>query len=252
MNQEDQYECQFDYEDAHSTLMCNPMFGRDRFVINYLKNFDGKANVDDIAELSIGNGALTKAMLDSINNAKLMCFDISHSRLRFVKSQLEPRLTGESTQRVSFNECNFDTQFSIVSNEQYDVVIALDIMEHVFDVFGFVNNCQRILKDRGLLIIRVPNIAYIKHRVMLLFGKLPVTASWFETPGEFSSWRLQHGWDGGHLHLFTIPIIYKLLHEYGFQVELCRDPGTKYSKVRDFWPNLLYSNPLVIARKTLK
>jgi hypothetical protein len=95
----------------------------------------------------------------------------------------------------------------------------------------------------------VPNIAYIKHRIRLLRGMIPVTASWFETPEELTSWREQHGWDGGHLHLFTVPILYNLLESYGFQIEVCRDPGTRFQSLRNMLPTLLYANPLIVAKK---
>ncbi len=135
------------------------------------------------------------------------------------------------------------------STLSYDIVIALDIMEHVFDVFNFLENCNRILKNGGRLFIRVPNIAYVRHRMRLLFGALPITSSWFGTPGEVSAWQERYGWDGGHLHLFTIPILYKLLNGHGFLVEQCCDPGTRFSTMRTIWPTMLYANPLFIAKK---
>jgi len=147
-------------------------------------------------------------------------------------------------------ECNFDTQFHLVPSSKFDIVIALDVMEHVFDVFNFVENCRRILNDRGILFLRVPNIAYIRHRIRLLFGALPITASWFGTKGEITAWRNRHGWDGGHLHFFTIPMLYKLLKNNNFIIEQCSDPGSKLSKLRNVWPKLLFSNPVIIARKS--
>jgi cyclopropane fatty-acyl-phospholipid synthase-like methyltransferase len=179
---------------------------------------------------------------------ELIGVDISPTRIAEVKKNIED--TGlKSQKKVSFYECNFDTQFNVLNSDLFDVVIALDIMEHVFDVFGFVDNCYRILKQEGALIIRVPNVAYIKHRVGLFFGNLPITASWFGNQDDLSGWRDHWGWDGGHLHYFTIPLLYQLLKQSGFQIELCRDPGTKFSTFRNLLPELLYSNPLIIAKK---
>ena len=123
-------------------------------------------------------------------------------------------------------------------------------MEHVFDVFNFVAHCGRILRNQGILILRVPNIAYIKHRLNLLAGNLPATASWFGKPGDLTEWRKFWGWDGGHLHLFTIPILVKLLGDYNFNVQLCRDPGTRFEAIRNLYPKLMYSNPVIVAKKT--
>lgn len=221
---------------------------RDDFIIEYVNHYAKENGLTpcNVAELSIGDGRLTQRLLLSNSGIVVTCADISHIRCRQVSDLLTPLNLSE---RVRFIQVNFDTDFGLINADSNDVVVALDVMEHVFDVFNFVHHCHRILKERGLLIIRVPNIAYIKHRSNLLRGRLPVTASWFGRPGDLSEWKNCWGWDGGHLHLFTLPILMQLLQECGFRIEKCRDPGTRMESVRNYWPNLLYSNPVVIATK---
>lgn len=67
--------------------------------------------------------------------------------------------------------------------------------------------------------------------------------------GSWRAWRENYSWDGGHLHLFTLPILRQLLQEHGFMIEDCRDAGARLEGVRDLWPNLLYANPLIIIMK---
>ena len=222
--------------------------GRDDFIINYinqhaLREREGGLGV---AELSIGDGKLSKSILQSSSAIELTCADISPTRIRMVSDLL---VASALTERARFVECNFDTQFDLLPDNAFGVVVALDVMEHVFDVFNFVAHCNRILTRAGTLIFRVPNIAYIKHRLSLLVGDLPATASWFGKAGDLTEWRKQWGWDGGHLHLFTIPILYRLLDDYGFAVQLCRDPGTRFEALRNLSPNLMYSNPVIVAKK---
>lgn len=222
--------------------------GRDSFVVEYINKsvLPGREGRLEVAELSIGDGKLSRAILQANSAIALTCVDISPSRIRLVSDLLASEAL---LARSRFVECNFDTHFALLAENAFDVVIALDVMEHVFDVFNFVEHCRRILRSNGALILRVPNVAYIKHRLKLLAGKLPVTASWFGMPEDLSEWRKSWGWDGGHLHLFTIPILVKLLRESGFSVEQCCDPGSRLSTLRNLWPNLLYSNPLIIAKK---
>ena len=248
MDQKQLYELQIVGQEKRSNIQKKSINGRDKFIIEYLQNLYNQKQELKIAELSIGDGSLSVALLDSLNKIQLTGVDISCTRITEVKKIIEDTFIEPQT-RVEFYECNFDTQFNILDPNLFDVVIALDIVEHVFDVFGFVDNCYRILKQEGTLLIRVPNVAYIKHRVGLLFGNLPITASWFGDQGNLRVWRDRWGWDGGHLHYFTIPLLYQLLKQSGFQVELCRDPGTQFSSFRDLLPELLYSNPLIIARK---
>lgn len=225
------------------------LIARDKFVTDTMKwALASSPQHVRVAELSIGEGRLTRRMLQCFPDAQIDCFDISENRISHVRDMLISAL-GLNANEVRFFACNFDTQFSSVESSCYDFAIALDVMEHVLDVFGFVENCHRILANDGVLILRVPNIAYIKHRLRLLRGKLPVTASWFGPPDELDAWHYQHGWDGGHLHLFTVPALYSLLKRCGFRIENCRDPGTRFEGLRDMLPNLLYSNPLIVARK---
>jgi 2-polyprenyl-3-methyl-5-hydroxy-6-metoxy-1,4-benzoquinol methylase len=249
MDQKSLYDLQVVNKKAKefSSLTVN---GRDKYVINHIMgsfNMSG-ANLT-MAELSIGVGSFSQALISSFRNVKLTCADISPTRIAQTRKAID-QLPDSSTSDVEYLECNFDTQFDLLHTSKNDVVIALDIMEHVVDVFNFIQNCSRILKQNGVLYLRVPNIAYVRHRVRLLFGELPITASWFKTKGEITAWRdHHHGWDGGHLHLFTIPTLNQLLNTSGFEVVECRDPGCSFSTLRNFLPKLLYGNPLITAKK---
>jgi len=192
---------------------------------------------------------MTLAMLSGLPNANLTCIEISDLRIEQLSREVKanPLLSDRVPKFIS---CNLDSDFDLLSSDTFDVVVALDIMEHVLDVFGFISNCHRILKPGGVLYLRVPNIAYVKHRWKLLVGELPVTASWFGQVNDLSAWRERHGWDGGHLHLFTLPSLKQLLRESGFNIRCCADPGAKLASVRNHWPNLLFANPLIVSQGT--
>ncbi len=221
---------------------------RDRFVIGAIRRSTGAADQLAIAELSVGDGRMTLAMLRALPGARFTCAEIAEARIDKLRREIaaDPAMAGRMPHFVS---CNLDTDFGVFEADSFDAVVALDIMEHVLDVFGFVANCHRILKPGGRLYLRVPNIGYLKHRLDLLRGRLPVTASWFGPRGELTAWRIQHGWDGGHLHLFTLPMALRLVQESGLSVVSCEDPGTRLASIRVLWPNLLFANPLVIAGK---
>jgi len=228
--------------------------GRNDFIVKEIisRVFKGQSIRDaQVVELSIGGGDLTCGLLENIPDVNLTCVDIDPLRIEYVKKEIN-RKYPMFLMKTEFLEINFDLQFDKLISAKYDVVIALDILEHVFDVFGFIENCARLLKPGGVFFLRVPNIAYIKHRLGLLCGKMPVTASWFGTPNSIKEWKEKHGWDGGHLHFFTIPLLRQLLHEYSFEVLSCKDPGASLSGLRNFWPTLFYGNPLLVARKPPK
>jgi hypothetical protein len=63
-------------------------------------------------------------------------------------------------------ERNFD-----LIKDKYDLVIALDIIEHLNDPINFFNNCSKISKKT--IILNIPNVAYYQFRFnFLLRGTL--------------------------------------------------------------------------------
>lgn len=88
--------------------------------------------------------------------------------------------------------------------------------------------------------MQVPNIAYLRRRINLLFGKLPVTSS----P---DNWK-EIGWDGGHLHYFTKKTFCRLLEECGFRIRKVIGSGL-FAKFRNFYPSLLTGDICVKAQK---
>jgi cyclopropane fatty-acyl-phospholipid synthase-like methyltransferase len=248
MNQKALYEQQLGVVGRPHGAVEPAILRRNHFVANYVgSSFPVHRGQLKVLELSVGDGTLTEELITSVPDVCVTGVDISPARLSFVKQRIQQHRL--STDVLNLIECNLDTDFDAIDGCGFHVAIALDIMEHVFDVFNFVRQCHRVLKPGGKFILRVPNIAFLRHRVGLLFGNIPVTASWYGPRNSLQAWEYQHGWDGGHLHLFTIPILLKLLREQGFEVQNVRDPGTRFESFRNVWPNLLYSNPVIVCNK---
>jgi SAM-dependent methyltransferase len=121
-----------------------------------------------------------------------------------------------------------------------DCLVAMGILEHVFDVYGFVTECRRVIRSAGIVILEVPNVAYVTRRIGLLIGKLPVTSSPY-------GWREGFGWDGGHLHYFTERALCQLLEEGGFRVVRVMASNGLFGAYRNWWVSLLAGNLLVKA-----
>jgi 2-polyprenyl-3-methyl-5-hydroxy-6-metoxy-1,4-benzoquinol methylase len=73
-------------------------------------------------------------------------------------------------------------------NKKYDVVIALDIIEHLNSPIKFFDNCKEICNE--LIILNIPNAAYYQFRLNFLFtGELTEK---FHFSGNFEDDR--HRW----------------------------------------------------------
>jgi SAM-dependent methyltransferase len=56
------------------------------------------------------------------------------------------------------------------SDNSFDIVIAVEVMEHVHDHEMFFSETKRVLKSGGRLIFSTPNILSLKSRVRFLFS----------------------------------------------------------------------------------
>jgi methionine biosynthesis protein MetW len=102
--------------------------------------------------------------------------------------------------------------------ESFDVVLCADVLEHLKNARRALDLLRPYLKDTGMLIVSVPNIANYGVRLLLLRGKF-----------EYVRYGIL---DNTHLHFFTLQSIQRLLREAGFEI-VARDqtPGLGNSGV---------------------
>jgi 2-polyprenyl-3-methyl-5-hydroxy-6-metoxy-1,4-benzoquinol methylase len=92
----------------------------------------------------------------------------------------------------------------------YDVVVAGEIIEHMVDPDGFLDNVRRHLRPHGRLIITTPNVASLGRRLMLLVGKNPYL--------EFSTLDRVNGFQTvGHLRYYTKKTLLRICRAHGFR-----------------------------------
>lgn len=143
--------------------------------------------------------------------------------------------------RFATYQHNLDASPLPFSDRMFDAVTILMVLEHIFDPFMAIEEIARVTKPEGYLAINVPNIAYIKHRLGLLAGQLPVTSS-------VNRWEMRE-WDGGHIHYFTLERLVWLLDKFGgYQVLQVQGSG-KFGSLKRLWPGLLCSDLQLLCRK---
>lgn len=81
-----------------------------------------------------------------------------------------------------------------VKPDHFDLVIAHEIIEHLYDTEAFLREIYRCLKPGGYLILSTPNLAALPNRFRLFFGFYPR--------------QLEYSLKGaGHIHLYTLPVL---------------------------------------------
>lgn len=93
-------------------------------------------------------------------------------------------------------------------SEKFDVILMLDILEHLVDYDQIINTSKNLLKEDGKIIISLPNIANIFVRLNLLIGRFP-----YADKGIL---------DRTHLHFFTLGSIKKFVKKHGLETEKIR------------------------------
>ena len=88
----------------------------------------------------------------------------------------------------------------------YDVVLSTETIEHIFLPRKYIENCFRLLKPGGIVVMSTPYHGYIKNLGSSILG------TWD------SHWNPL--WDFGHIKFWSPATLSELLYESGFdQVE---------------------------------
>lgn len=125
-------------------------------------------------------------------------------------------------------------------DNSFDVVIALDVLEHVFNPEILLSEMKRVAKHH--VIIGVPNFSSFPSRVQMLFGRVPEN----NRPKK------------GHVYWFTRDILASLLTSHGLKIskfetnhQLAKVPffGTLLKFLARIFPNLFALSFVALAKK---
>ena len=109
---------------------------------------------------------------------------------------------------------------------EFDFVVSLETIEHLFDPRLFLRRAFEVLKPSGVLVLSTPYHGYLKNLALAVSGRLD---------SHFTAL-----WDGGHIKFFSWPTLRTLLGEAGFVEIRFRGAGR--------FP-LLWKSMLVSARR---
>ena len=115
---------------------------------------------------------------------------------------VEESESGVKLANQSFPSCRFiqgsiyDLPYSELG-DNFDIVIAVEVIEHLFYPKELVRSSKKCLKPNGGLILTTPYHGYLKNLVMAATGKMD---------NHFTAL-----WDGGHIKFFSVPTMKDLL-----------------------------------------
>lgn len=108
---------------------------------------------------------------------------------------------------IKAKQCNIEND-TIPFKTKFDIIVAGEIIEHVFDTENFLKKLRRKLNKDGDLIITTPNAAAFGRRLLLLIGRNPHLEPSADTKYA------------GHVRYFTKDSLEELLKSTGFKIEV--------------------------------
>jgi len=127
-------------------------------------------------------------------------------------------------------------------SEKFDVILATSVIEHLRNPSLFLENCKKLLKPQGIIIVSTPNIAHWTIRLSLLRGNFN-----YEEYGIL---------DNTHLHLFTIKTFCQLFEKNRYKIKelLIDSVGGGYPRISKFFskwfPGIFAYQILIVARNS--
>jgi SAM-dependent methyltransferase len=132
---------------------------------------------------------------------------------------------------VEFLNSNLNEKWPFADNE-VDHLIAMMVIEHLFDPFHAFREIKRCLSKQGAAYVNLPLVTGLRNRIRLLFGNLP------ETSARYERWFEMGEWDGNHLHYFSLRSIHDLAHSCGLRLTDIRGVG-RFHALKTRLPSLL-------------
>lgn len=188
------YESLWEEKLNDSLWLKNDGKGRVEYCAKFLEATDRVKDSTKILDIGCGRGTLGHYLT---GRKYIYGIDISENAISEAKKILKRA------------DCiNLDQQDLPHDSAFFDIIISLDVIEHLFDPIHFLKETFRVLKPGGELILSTPNILHEE-----LIKSLVHTRRFPKTSGD------SYPYDGGHIHFFTYQDIYDLLMKAGMSYE---------------------------------
>ena len=185
-----------------------------------------------LADIGCGDGNFVIRSLEKYEN----CFgtDIAGTRISATRKKIL-KLPKKFRHRIRFYNSDADEKLPF-PDRSVSTVTMIASLEHFFDPFGIFEEINRVLDKKGTVIFQVPNLAFLPRRLTVLFGGLPLTS------------EDDTGWDGGHLHYFTVGSLKDFLADFGYKIDVITCSGV-FAPLRRLFVSLLGADLIIRAHK---
>jgi len=106
-----------------------------------------------VIDFGCGQGAFSQRLVDAG-----MIVDACDINTEQIKANVNKKITLDLNKDIDLN----------LFPEKYDVLIAMEILEHLHNPWKYLGDCLRLLKDDGIILLSTPNISNFVSRLRFL------------------------------------------------------------------------------------
>lgn len=135
-----------------------------------------------------------------------------------------------------FITSNVDVDGICFADGTADLVVALDLIEHIIDPEKFARECFRVLSPGGRVLINTPNIQYWRHLESLVVkGVFPHTSGDSEV------------YHGGHVAFYNLHDMERIFRGAGFDATAMHVEGLPLDPPPPIWTSISGVRPIQMA-----
>ena len=167
-----------DQETGNREIKPITMPGIHESVFRYLMGIIGERKDLKILDAGAGHGAFSRRLYDE--GFRVSACDLDPANFRFGKIECKQ---ADITRELPYED------------DSFDVVLLIEVMEHIHDHRNLFRECHRVLKPGGILFFSTPNIMSLKSRMRFLLN------------GFFYAFKpLDYSRDDGRQHVASMTI----------------------------------------------
>lgn len=202
-----------DYYDATKWNLGNedrPLFEREMKSLDFIINHQKAKKILDIG---CGDGLFMNVIRDSLKDRKgVSIWGVDYSEYKLAKAR---------KQGHKVKQCDLEKGLPFADNS-FDVVYAAELIEHLYNPDFLLEECNRVLKKGGIVIISTPNLHAWYNRLLFVVGIQPLFYEVSTKSPQIGSGILKRVKKGeapvGHIHVFSRASLVDMLQNEGFHV----------------------------------
>ncbi len=225
------------------------LFQREKKSIDYILKYFKKGK--HFLDIGCGDGLFMSHLNSNLaknHKKELWGVDYSHYKLKQAKKAGHKVKHCDLEQGIPFKD------------QSFDVIYAAELIEHLYDPDKFLEECRRILKKNGVVVISTPNLHAWYNRALFALGIQPLFYEVSTRSPHIGSGPLKKIKKGkvpvGHVRVFSPASLkdmlvaegFEILHVAGANFHALPKPALMIDNLMNHLPSMA-SNTVVVARR---